>query len=241
MEILARDMQVLAHVGHFSQLTASQINSMVFIDSASKTTCTRSIKRLREDGLLTRINRRIPGGAEGGSPQYVYRLTEAGHKLFSRSKWRRINTVNYHHLEIGEAYVAAKNLEKAGAFLIREYRTEPDSHETIAGAALKPDLYLELEYSEQNAVATFWLEIDRDSEGPKKLFAMIERYAHAWENSTDDSSDFEVFPLVAFVVPNKRRLDEFSRLLTRLDEDTRQLFRVLLKEDIDKLLTLQLM
>ena len=105
MQIMARDLEVIRLVGNFSQLTSTHISMVIFGELASKTPAKRVLARLTRDKYLHRLNRRLPGGSKGGSPLFVYTLGPEAWKLYTRSTWRPMTSVNYHTLAIADAYV----------------------------------------------------------------------------------------------------------------------------------------
>jgi hypothetical protein len=248
MKMVARDLDVIRLVGSFSMLTAGQIDAILFADNASRTPATRVLKRLTDDKMLARITRRVPGGAQGGSPQYVYQLGPEGWRLFSRSRWRPRVAVDYHALAIGDAYVALLRSQEEHQLEVTQVTTEPETHTLIGGADLRPDLFLEVRDHLMGRTHHLWLEVDLSTERPKQLSEMLYRYKRAWEESgifyeiNDQGAEVEVkrgrvpFPRVVFLVPNEPRRKVLTGLIRSLPAEEQELFTVYVHESFPQAL-----
>ena len=138
MQLAARDLLIVRLVATFSQLTSAHVDALVFNDLASRTPCQRALRRLVRDRLLSRITRRLPGGAKGGSPQYVYQLGADGWHLFNRGKYRPMRAVNYHTLAVADTYVQAVRAQQQGELTVTAFDT--DVRILAAGVEIRPDL-----------------------------------------------------------------------------------------------------
>lgn len=226
MQIAARDLAIIRLVGRFNQLTAGQIAAIVFYENSSKTASTRVLARLTKDRYIARINRRLPGGSKGGSPQYVYQIGPEGWRLFSRSRWSPSSAVNFHSLAIGDAYVQALQVERQGLGAISSVTTEPESHTVIANQDLRPDLHIDFDVPALRASISLYIEVDLATERQKQLKEKMERYYQAWKH-TEDST----FPLIVFLAPDDYRRQEIRRIVNSGGEDWAALFHVELQEE----------
>jgi hypothetical protein len=220
--IFPRDRAVIGTVASFGQLTFKQINELHFYPLSSKTNCENALKRLRKDGLITRIPHRIVGGAKGGSGQYVYVLTTNGRRLAGLEGRSRSGHVNYHALAIVDLVIALKRLERAGIVSIEGMKLEPECHVTIAGHELKPDLYAELSRDGQRVRA--WWEIDLGTEGQRRITEKIMRYYQAY--AAADTGDWEYFPAILWVAVDDARAKELNWMLAQVPENARVLHRI---------------
>ncbi|MDQ0825389.1 hypothetical protein QFZ60_001562 [Arthrobacter sp. B2I5] len=220
MQIASRDLAIIRLVGRFNQASATQIAAVNFYENASKTVQTRVLARLTKDKYLARINRRLPGGPKGGSPQYVYQLGPEGWRLFTRKRWPGLYAVNYHSLAIMDAYLSVLNLERQGLGTISSYLTEPETHSVIAGQDLRPDLHIEFAVEGKGTLGLY-IEVDLATERRKQLTEKMERYFQAWKHA-----ELESFPLIVFLVPDEYRRAEVQRIVNGGGEEWVQLFHV---------------
>lgn len=230
MRMTTRDADIVKTADQFGQLSSGHIWDIHF-DNTNKNSMDRVLKRLVGLKFLSRIERRLVGGNGGGSGQYVYQLGLAGHEfLDKRGKYAPAHrTVKHHSLEIVDAYVQFVRAEEAGTIRILNYLTEPDAHMDIAGAKLKPDLFVEYELVGLGESQSLWIEVDRGFESLSVITAMVNRYAHALEHAT--KRDIETVPAVLFLVPDERRLRNIQGVIRREAERYQDMLRVELASD----------
>ena len=211
MLISQRDREIVAFLGRFQQATADHIQRALFYGLASETPRDRALKRLMGDGLLTRIEHRLTGGAHGGSGQYVYMLDNIGLRLIGVDKRQRTGRPNYHALAVTEAYCALRPY-------VRRYLVEDDCWIKVKGEDIRPDMWLELDDM------SIWLEVDLGTEGLRQLQGKLDTYARAYQYA--DRSDIEEFPRVVWFVPNEQRERELVGLIRKMDHEYQRLFVV---------------
>ncbi|QOH56221.1 hypothetical protein C6Y44_09795 [Rhodococcus rhodochrous] len=218
MELLHRDAEVMRHVARFGALTTAQIRALLFHDKKSETSCTRSLRRLREAGILASVSVRLPSNSRGGSPMGCYQIGRAAWKSFYTRPYKVMgNPLKLHHtLAVADAYIALKQAERAGAFKISHYRTEPDTWLDIAGVELRPDLYVDLidENAEAPMRRLYWLEVDQHSEGRDDIAKKVEAYKHAYLHGGMKS-----FPQVVFVGKDDDTVADLRRWIRPLTRD----------------------
>lgn len=214
MRMTTRDADIVKTADQFGQLSSGHIWDIHF-DNTNKNSMDRVLQRLVKLRLLSRIERRLVGGKGGGSGQYVYQVGLVGHDfLGKRGKFTPAHrTVKHHSLEIVDAYVQFVRAEEASKIRILNYLTEPDAHMDIAGAKLKPDLFVEYELLGLGESQSLWIEVDRGFESLSVIAAMVHRYAHAMEHAT--KRDIETVPVVLFLVPDERRLRNIQGVIRR--------------------------
>lgn len=230
-----RDRQILLTVARFGQASAGQLRSLHFADVSSVTPLRRALKRLVAHRLLAVIERRMVGGSGAGSGQYVYQLGSAGWTFTGRAgRYYPLRVVNYHTLAIVDAYVELVEMEREGRLSIEAVSSEPDSWMTIAGADLRPDLYVELTQDFTGRRWFLWLEIDMGTERQKAIKDKLARYWHAYQSATEE--DLPAFPLVVFIAPDDARARELRWIVERGSEDAQRLFFVLTPSEWPRLL-----
>lgn len=221
MYLSARDRAILAFVARFEQATARQIREVVF-GSISQTPCDRALLRLRELGLLTRVEHRRIGGAKGGSGQYVYMLSGNGRKLFGMEGKSRAGAINFHSIAIADCFVVLKQLERAGVITVVSYETEPDCWLHLGGMEVRTDLAVDVRrgLSEPSRLV---LEVDLGTEWPKQLRTKLEAYYRAWQHADESVGHM---PGVLWVTMDEERARELEHLVAAMPDEARGLFRV---------------
>lgn len=222
MMIDPRDMAVIKLVARFKQTTSAQVYQLLFNDR-TRTPCDRTLNRLVRNGYLIRIERRIPGGAHGGSGQYVYALSRSGQKVFQQSPYRHIRVVNYHTLMIVDTYIAIHAKELAGSLTISGLSSEPDCWLEFGNDILKPDLFVEL-MRPGGEQMLYWFEIDMGTEGQRQIREKLERYIRCWKHP--EAAGWSQWPITVFVAVDAERANELRSIVARLPADERHFFRV---------------
>jgi len=229
MRFTSRDADIIQAVDQFGQLTSGHIWHCHF-DNTNKNSMDRVLKRLVALKLLARVERRLVGGNGGGSGQYVYQLGAAGHEyLDKRGKYVPSHrTVKQHMLEIADAYGEFVTAEESGNIRILNYLTEPNTHMDIAGAKVRPDLFMEYELVGKGEGRSLWLEIDRGHESLPVISEMVKRYVHVFKYAT--KRDVERVPAVVFLVPDDRRKRSIESVIRREAEEFEDFLNVHLAE-----------
>ena len=142
-ELADRDRRIVQVIARYGQASSKQIKQLFFTD-VSSTPVDRALRRLVAGHYLIRIERRIVGGARGGSGQYVYSLGRRGFFMFFTGRFTPARTIRYHSLAIVDCVVTLKQAERAGRLSVVGLSSEPDCWVTIGRDELKPDLYVEL-------------------------------------------------------------------------------------------------
>ncbi|MEC3978173.1 replication-relaxation family protein [Amycolatopsis sp. H20-H5] len=223
-----RDEAVVQLVAKFRQMTRAQIGDSLFSGNASATPLDRTLKRLLERKHLSRL-RRLVGGDQGGSAQYVYQLGREGWRLADRAgTYWAPHAVNLHTLAIADCYVQLHRGARRGELEVLEFVTEPDSHQSVGNLLLTPDAYVETGARPKQTRFSYWLEVDRGTEHPSTIEEKCERYWSAYQRWAH-----EFYPRVLFVVPDQRRKTLISKSVEYLAPDTHEIFSVCLQgEDI---------
>lgn len=118
-----------------------------------------------------------------------------------------------HTLAIADVYIRCKQAERAGHIDILDYATEPDSWVTVAGAELRPDLYLDLGLPSKGERVVQWIEADLGSERRKQIVEKLDRYRHAYDHS--DKYPLDIFPQLVFLANTAERARELCQMVSR--------------------------
>lgn len=233
MKILARDAEVLRWISRFSMLTSKQIEGLVFRSSKSSTSFKNAIRRLLDDGLVVRINRRVPGGARGGSGQYVYRLSSLGWRILRTGPYPNRRAVDYHALEVAGAYLRCLDAADDGWLRVHYTEIEDEAWRVSGSQQLRPDIYLELDNLEANRRQFFALEVDLGTENRPDIQDKVRRYESAREA---DDGTYQVFPRVVFLAPDTARVEQLRRWINEAYRGTEGLFVVTTFDEFPALL-----
>lgn len=226
MELTYRDYEILKLVGTFGQLASSHLKELVFADR-SHTIPDTVLKRLKELGYLALVGRRASGD-KGGAGAYTYKLGRYGRSLLTINRTASPN-VNDHALMVADTYLELRRAENAGVLRVLDWEVERSVPPLV-----RADLFAAVEYPQQGRVSQYYLEIDRQSEAPKRIREKIAGYWRAVEASESD-----YFPFVVFVVKNEARKKELDRVFKQLPAERQEMVRVyLLNELIPSLMQL---
>lgn len=217
-----RDRAIVELVAHFRQVTHGQIQDSLFADVASRTPLDRALKRLLEQKHLTRLQRLVGGGGEGGSSQYVYQLGRAGWKLLDKpgAYWAP-RAVNLHALAVADCYAALKRAEYASEIEVIQFTTEPDCHQVVGTILLTPDAYVEVGNRTKQVKHAIWLEVDRGTEHLRVIQEKCQRYWRAFQVWQENH-----FPQILFVVTDEQRKVAIANAIKSGPVEARQLFIV---------------
>ena len=228
MTISDSERRVISLLDYFKQATTTQLRSIVFPDSKSRTTSDRVLKKLLRGNYVIHVERRrLVGGGRGGGGEYVWALGPAGWRICDRpGRFRREGAIDYHALTITDLYSRLRTSEREGAIKLDGFTPEPECHLNVGGIYLKPDLLVEVSRANGRRL-TSWLEIDMSTQRPARLNEKMDRYQQAYKTISDESlQQFNdgSFPLVVFVCHGDDRQREITWLIERRDDDPR-LFR----------------
>ncbi|WP_103530553.1 replication-relaxation family protein [Streptomyces sp. SM11] len=226
MELTHRDHEVLKLVGTFGQLASTHLRELVFADR-SHSVPDVVLRRLTLLSYLSIVGRRASGG-KGGAGAHVYKLGRFGRSLIGTARIASPN-VNAHALMVADTYLELKRAEVAGILRVLDWEVEKPVPPNV-----RADLFAAVEYPAQGRVSQYYLEIDRQTEAPKRIREKVAGYWRAVESSTAD-----YFPFVVFVVGHEARRRELVRVFQGLPDEQQEMVRVyLLAELIPALLAL---
>lgn len=185
---------------------------------------TRLMHHLRTLSLVHHLERRI-GGQRAGSTGLIWYLTEPGFRLLTINAGRRTTTRHRnaepstrflaHTLAVMEARVLAEETSQQRGVRLLRVNTEPlcwRSHLGIHGNPewVKPDLEIitQVEGYEDH----WWLEIDLDTERPKRLLAKAHAYLRHYQSGIEQNQR-GVFPVIVWLTATNDRAERIASLM----------------------------
>lgn len=177
----------------------------------------RHLKRLTEQHLVLRLERRV-GGWQAGSAPGIWTLTTSGARLVHASPGQRrpsalSTTFIDHLLAITETRVTLTEITRTSGSEVSRLELEPDCWRTYldaygAQAVLKPDLFVEI--TGQEFTDSYFVEVDRETENPARVLNKCHQYV---EHYRAQAGSEEVYPAVLWVVPTEYRCLQLNRYL----------------------------
>lgn len=214
-----RDLAIVADVDRYRLLSTRQVQRLHFATGhrssvAAARACTRVLDRLRREGVLAALARRI-GGVRKGSAGTVWFLGATGERLqrhlqglparrrFTEPSRHFVN----HTLAVAELAVLAVEAERASAFEILSLDAEPGSWQPYLGptgtrTVLKPDLALVTRSADFED--HWFLEADLDTEHLPVIVRQARAY-DAFRGSGRYEAAHGLFPRVLWVTPSQAR------------------------------------
>lgn len=234
-----RDRQVLRFVAQVGVAGAQQIEQLAFPAGADSETSAlsaarrarRALQRLHDDGYLLRLERRC-GGARAGSAGWLYQLGTRGRRalgLTGRGRtWQPGSRYLDHALATGQLHVDLVSAEREGRISDLRITHEPTTWRRFSTAAglvtLKPDLLVELT-TQDGWELRWWVEIDRSTEHLPTVLGKCQRYEQYWRSGRE-AAHHEVFPRVAWSVPDPPRAAALARAISGSRRLSDELFAV---------------
>lgn len=223
MMLSERDRDVLDHLADFGLLTERHVRAFCFADNASATPCNRTLHRLMQMRLVSRLDVRVVG-KRGGNGEFVYRLSPNGQRLCRPSELYRAKVGNFvHTLAIADVATTIAGMAQAGVLGVVRRDCEPHSWTPVGHVDLRPDLRVDVDWTTGER-RHYWFEVDMSSERAPQLTAKLEAYCEAYDKAWQ--LNWSSFPLVVWVVPDARRSELLERLIERLPADRHGLFKV---------------
>jgi hypothetical protein len=239
-QLVERDLGVLRYVSELRFVTGAQLTRLCFTDApdqgANARAARRALLRLVRLGALARLPRPV-GGVRAGSVGFVYYLGPGGQRLAVERGWqpkrRRRRSMQpgtlflRHVLDITELHVLLVEADRSRRIELLELASEPSCWRSYDGPhgllTLKPDSYVRLGFG--NFEDSYFLEIDRGTEGSRAIAAQLGRYL-AYSGSGHEQMGRGVFPRVLWLASDDRRADVIAECVAALAESERGLFRV---------------
>lgn len=245
-----RDYQVIVSIQHYRYLLTSQLQRLHFTDAATPTAAlraaSRSLKKLRELGLINHLARRI-GGVRAGSGGMVWHLTHAGERLIYLRTQVLTPTKRFfepspyflsHTLAVADVAVSLTELCRGQRTpKLTAIQPEPECWRTYSEygtvLALKPDLFaitVSGQYEDR-----WFIEVDLDTESPAKIIGKCEKY-HKYYCTGLEQQEAEVFPLTVWIVPTAERKEKLMTHIRAAFDKQPRLFTVITKDELEHLI-----
>jgi len=221
--VLARHVRALHFGGNATELAATRATA-------------RTLKRLVDLEVLSRIDRHI-GGVRAGSSGYVYAVGRRGRLIYARQTGQALPrlaatpslTFLAHTLAVADLHARLAEVARSGAVRLIQFTPEPEcwrSHLNQFGVAtrLKPDAYAEtatVTAEGEGQYEDLWfIEVDRGTEASSTLAAKAKAY-QSYYNTGQEQAAQGAFPLVAWIVPDEARAELVLRAIhstSRIDK-----------------------
>jgi hypothetical protein len=236
-----RDQAIVADVVRLRFLSAGQLARLHFWPIPQPVTrarrVQRTVRRLAEQGLLDRCQRRV-GGVRAGSSGFTYapsaeaiRLTGylAGRGMArTRGPVEPGTTFLDHTVAVNELYVRLVEAQRHGDCELLTHEAEPDSWRRFLGPIgqaidLRPDAFVALGVGELELRS--FIEVDRGREGTTALRRKLTRYVDYWRSGAEQQA-YGVFPRVLWQADTARRAEVLCGLVAELSAAAPGLFVV---------------
>ena len=245
-----RDSEIITSIQCYRYLLTSQIQRLHFSDASTPTAAlraaSRTLKKLRELGLIDHLSRRI-GGVRAGSGAMVWYLTHAGERLIYLRSHTLTPTKRFfepspyflaHTLAVAEVAVQLTELCRDDRRMeLSALHPEPECWRTYSEygvvLVLKPDLFavtLSDQYEDR-----WFIEVDLDTESPIKIVEKCEKY-HRYYCSGLEQQESEVFPLTVWIVPTAERKERLIAHIRKAFDKKPKLFAIITKEELAHLI-----
>lgn len=245
-----RDKDILETIQMYRYLTTSQLQRLHVIDAPSSSTALRTtslnLKKLRGLQLIDTLNRRI-GGVFSGSGSFMWRLTAAGEHLLRLTNHKaRLYKAGFepsvyfltHTLSVSECFVRLTEICRTKGISLTEVENEPHCwrpYNNNAGkiVTLKPDLFAVTRCDDYED--RWFFEIDLATESPVKIIEKCHIY-HRYYQSGLEQKQFNVFPLVVWIVPDAARKESITAHIRAEFEKFPKIFIVITPEELETLI-----
>ena len=240
-----KHLSILTAIRKFRFMTTDQVKRLYFLtgttDNANLRAASRTLKKLREAGLISPLDRRI-GGTHAGSSALIWHLTEPGERLLNldhpakhRKRFEELLwTTVLHTLAVTDLAINILLFTQEDELLaVERLEVQPESHRPYTRdykrKTLKPDLYVVLK--NDNKTIRQYIEVDSGTryipQMEQKCLSYIEYY-HSFEGDLHDLD-----PAVTFVMSDYQRLVSLEETLDRhhWSREENRLFRFLVNEE----------
>lgn len=244
-----RDREVLLAIQRHRYLLTGQVQRLVFTNaispSAALRAASRCLKKLREQGLICTMSRRI-GGVRAGSASLIWYLSHAGERLLRLHDYKPAPIRRFfepspyflaHTLAVAELSIQLTEFCRDEGITLTNLQPEPECwrsySEQGAHVTLKPDLYavtVSREYEDR-----WFFEVDLDTESPVKVVEKCQRY-HRYYRSGLEQKESGVFPLTVWVVPDEARKTRLAAAIRTAFDKQPRLFAVVTGEELKHLI-----
>jgi len=240
-----RDLILLCDLEDCRYLTTGQIARLRFEDDhanpdAALRAANRMVNRLKDQGLITALDRRV-GGVRGGSKGLIWSLTPSGYKMLhlnngeaDKPRHRRFEPSPQfakHTLAIAEAYIQLSHIP---GITLTTAEFEPACWRSYYGTMLRPDLFA---VTSDGEYEDYWfIELDLDTEAPSRVIAKCRLY-EIYYGTGQEQSRHGLFPKVVWITVSEKRQNSLQGQIAESKELKRKsLFTVIRPDELDALI-----
>lgn len=235
VKLWERDLSILEGVASFGAMTTGQIRELYFHGLKSPTSCKVVLRRLVENGALSRVHVNMPENVRGGSPTGCYQIGKTTWKsMYGNTSYKPIRDQYklMHTLFVVEVFLAIKRLERTGALKVEDVAVESDAWASMGGHEVHPDIDLRINAINRGEPLALWVEVDRSNEYERQIQDKIHRYIGAYQ-----SEDYQADPhRVVFVARGEDRVKTLKRYIRKVSDLPRGLFVVFTLDDFVEML-----
>ena len=249
-QLTERDKAVLKSLQKFRFLLTNQVQRLHFFEQPNNTArnsaTTRTLRRLRDYGLIRSLERRV-GGARSGSGAMIWHLTEGGHRFLQlgqpenqpRVPFKEPSTQFIEHiLSVAECAVQMESICRPSEDLdVIRIENEPSCwrpfKENGKTTVLKPDMFAITSY---DGYEDFWfLEMDLGTESVAQVIEKCQVYRRYYYTEIEQEKN-EVFPLVTWIVPDEKRKEKLIAAIRESLPAQPKMFLVITPDQLEKML-----
>ena len=243
-----RDKNILYTIQRCRYITSGQLQRLFFTDAATSAAALRAVNRnlekLKDLGLIEALPRRM-GGTRGGSGAHIWHLRPPGEHLLrltgSVAKLSRSFTPSIqfltHTLATTECFVRLHEISRGDGLELKTISLEPECWRMYNHAgklvSIKPDIFAVTTYGGYQD--SWFIELDLDTEAPVRIIDKCHRY-HQYYRSGLEQKQHDVFPLVIWIVPDKKREESIKKHLRDEFSAWPNLFEVIVLDELENLL-----
>jgi hypothetical protein len=237
-----RDLAILDQIYMLRLMSGAQIQAVHFplwdheSEHAAVRATRRVLQRLVRDGLLVRLDRRV-GGVKGGSAGYIYGASAVGQRLIGGARHSRFRepsaTFVTHTLAVTQLVVGLTELHRSRRIDLVRLEPEPRcwrTYTTPAGRTqVRPDLFVAVGVGDYEH--HWFVEMDLGTETITRRLAKCAQY-DAYYRSGIEQSKHDLFPRVAWAMPNARLAAELEARIHHSRRLTSDVFAVATHDDL---------
>jgi protein involved in plasmid replication-relaxation len=244
-----RELGVLTSLARVRILTTDQVARLHMIKGSTATQQRRTrslLRRLGELGLVVRLGRQV-GGVRAGSSSTIFGLSGLGLAVLDvagpysrrRTIWQSRPYFHDHLLAVSELYVRLVETSRASDVELLTFAAEPACWRRFSGpggeaAVLKPDAYVRIGVGDYEL--SWFAEVDLGTESLPTIRRKCQVYQRYRQAGLEQQAS-GVFPRIAWLVSNERRLDGVAKVLQRFTPDATGLFTLAQHAEAPALLT----
>ena len=229
MSLNERDRHVLETLRLLRYCKTNQLQRLFFYTAstprAALTAAMKVLKRLKADGLVDHLERRI-GGAGGGTGAYIWFLTNAGERLLDYGKDKDGNRARQNkntdefirrNLAVAEYYVRFTEICRMGQDMsLAHIEVNPLSLRSFIKdgktVALRPDMYVEINNGKYHD--HWFIEVDMGIDKTDDITNRVQKYRQYYYARIEQEK-IGVFPVVLWIVDSEERKEMITNAVQK--------------------------